>query len=137
MDAIKGYLVVSLLLKRKAHIINEEIADLLFDLSGATSTHTSDGLREWGTAQQAANAIMNNRTPRVPLVSNNHVMKNILLYYEIWKGTSVELQQSVLQKLAMLFIDNSQAPFNAYFMRKVRICNFFSFFFLLSSFRFL
>lgn len=121
MDAIKGYLVVSLLLKKKAHIITEEIAELLFDLSGASCSANCDGLREWSTPQQAANAFVNYKADRVPLISNTHVVKNILLYYEIWKGTSVELQQSVLQKLGNLFIDNPQASFNSYFMRKVRI----------------
>jgi hypothetical protein len=42
---------VSFLLKRKAHLINEDILDLLFDLAGAASTSLmGDGLREYGSA---------------------------------------------------------------------------------------
>lgn len=115
---MQGYLVVSFLLKRKAHLMNEEILDLLFDLAGITSSSVlGDGLHEYGTPQ----AQLAKLNYRIPMISNSHVLRNILLYYEIWKGTSVDLQQSMLQKMVRLFQDNPQAPFNSYFMRKVRI----------------
>lgn len=110
-----GYLVLSYLLKRKAHLFTDEITDLLFDLAGINSVARPGG----GLSESPL--LTAKEVPRVPLVSNSHVIRNILLYFEIWKGTSLELQKVMLQRLATLFVDNPQAGYNAYFLRKVRI----------------
>jgi hypothetical protein len=97
LEVTKGYEIIAQFLRKKTALITSEIVDVLFQLVGAAED------------------------PRENVIANPLAFKNIILYYEIWKNTSAQLQQKVLVFVNNLLISNLQVKFNTSRMRKLSI----------------
>eukprot|EP01132_Coremiostelium_polycephalum_P005552 gene5552-6914_t len=106
MSVINGYELLAWVLRKKEHLINTNIVDLIFDLigiNGNTSLHHGVANRSEGT------------------VANWNACKYIMMNYDIWKRRPIDLQRYVLQGYNDLIIDNVQSRFNAESLRRIHI----------------
>ncbi|KAF2070943.1 hypothetical protein CYY_007734 [Polysphondylium violaceum] len=101
MSLINGYELLAWVLKKKVDLFNIDIIDLLFDFIGI-NTHLTRNRSE-GT------------------VANWNACKYIMMNYEIWKNTSVQLQKYILDGYNSLIMGNVQKKFNIDSLRKIHL----------------
>ncbi|EFA78057.1 BEACH domain-containing protein [Heterostelium album PN500] len=105
MSQINGYELGAWVLRRKSQYFNNQIIELLFDIVGINGNISVTGVanRNEGT------------------VANWNACKYILMNYQLWKNTSLDIQKFVLQGFSDLIVDNHQHQFNSDSLRKIHL----------------
>ncbi|PWY97683.1 beach-domain-containing protein [Testicularia cyperi] len=103
VERCKGYEVLGLLLSGKAHLFDERIAQLLFAAVGIDSDATADGGMD-----------------RATLV-NPFLYRIIMLDFELWTRTSVDLQRLHLDHFKTLLRVSRHRRFNAKRVAKMQV----------------
>ena len=88
MELVKGYAMLASFLHNKQSLLTKKILDKLFELTGIYGREGD------------------------PVISNLQSCRHLILYYQLWKWTSPDIQILYFRRLNHLLINNSQASYN-------------------------
>ena len=99
MERLKGYPLLADFLYKKRALITVQILEKLLELTGIIPVRRNED----------------------PIISNYFAFRYVILYFQLWKWTPVEVQVAYFRRINSLMINNSQAKFNILRMRKLHL----------------
>ena len=99
MDSIRGYPILANFLYQRQALLNGAILDKVLELVGI---------------------IPDPRYPlRSPVVGNFVGFRHLVLDYELWRNTPLDVQRQYFSRISQLLVHNHQAPFNVWRFRRL------------------
>jgi beige protein homolog 1 len=99
MENIRGYTILAAFLYQRSSLLNGAILDKVLELVGI---------------------VPDSRYPlRAAVIANTLAFRHLIMDYEIWRNTAIDVQRQYFSRLCQLLVHNHQASFNVWRLRKM------------------